>query len=76
MEPHDKELIDRLVPEDDELKQLVDEHRDFERQLDEFTKRPYLTTEEEMERKRLQKMKLAGKDKIATKLTEYRKKKT
>lgn len=73
MERRDEELIARLVDQNDELKALVEDHREYERKLEEFNKRPYLTTEETMERKRLQKEKLAGKDRIAAILAEHRK---
>ena len=72
MEKRDEELIDRLVEKDEELKQLMEEHRRFERRLEDFNKRPYLTTEESLEKKRLQKLKLAGRDRIETILAKYR----
>jgi uncharacterized protein len=73
MEKKDELLIVELVGENEELRRLWQEHQEFERKLDEFNKRPYLTTEESMERKTLQKMKLAGKDRIEAILGEYRK---
>ena len=74
MERNDLELISKWVDHDPELKRRLEEHEDFERRLDEFNRRPYLTTEETMERKRLQKMKLAGRDKIEQILAKYREK--
>jgi uncharacterized protein YdcH (DUF465 family) len=74
MEKPDLDLIDRWVEQDPELKRYVDEHREFERRLEEFNRRPYLTTEENLERKRLQKLKLAGRDKIEQILAKYRQK--
>ena len=73
MELRDEELIASLIGQNEELRGLVEAHEDYERQLDEFTKRPYLTSEESMERKRLQKEKLIGKDRIVAILNEYRK---
>lgn len=64
MEPQEKALIDKLVPENPELKTLVDEHQSFEAKLDDMNSRPYLSPEDDLERKRLQKAKLAVKDKI------------
>ena len=72
MEAADEALIAKLVDQDPVLKQLVDEHLDYERRLDEMNRRPYLTTEEDIERKRLQKAKLAGKDKIERILAPHR----
>ncbi len=76
MEKPDLELIDRWVAQDPELKRYVEEHREFERRLEEFNRRPYLTSQEDLERKRLQKMKLAGRDKIEQILAKYRQKET
>ena len=72
MEKQDLELIDRWAGRDPELKRYVEEHREFERQLEEFNRRPYLTAQENLERKRLQKLKLAGRDKIEEILAKYR----
>ena len=72
METRDEELIAGLIETDEELRTLVESHREFERQLEEFNRRPYLTTEESMERKRIQKQKLAGKDRIEAILAQHR----
>ena len=74
MERQDQELIDQLVDRDPELKKHVDEHREFEKLLEEFNRRPYLTAAETVEKKRLQKLKLAGRDRIEQILTHYRQK--
>jgi uncharacterized protein YdcH (DUF465 family) len=74
MEKHDQQLIDQLVGRDPELKKHVEEHREFEKRLEEFNRRPYLTAAETMERKRLQKLKLAGRDRIEQILAHYRQK--
>ncbi len=73
MEKHDLELINRYIERDPELKRYMDEHLEYERLLEEFNRRPYLTAEESLERKRLQKLKLAGRDKIEQILAKYRK---
>ncbi len=74
MEKNDLDLIEQLADQDPELKKFWDEHKEFERVLDEFNRRPYLTTAETVERKRLQKLKLAGRDKIEQILARYRQK--
>jgi uncharacterized protein YdcH (DUF465 family) len=74
MEKQDLDLIDQLMDRDPELKRYVEEHRDYEKQLDEFNRRPYLTTAETIERKRLQKLKLAGRDRIEQILAQHRQK--
>ena len=72
MEKWDEEHIARLLPHDEELRKFVATHRNYERQLEEFNRRPYLTTEEAMEKKRIQKLKLAGRDRIEAILAKYR----
>jgi uncharacterized protein YdcH (DUF465 family) len=72
MERQDLEIIAAWRERDPELKRYLDEHQEFERRLEEFNRRPYLTTDESMERKRLQKLKLAGRDKIERILAKYR----
>jgi hypothetical protein len=72
MDAQDEALISKLVDHNPELKTLVDNHRDFERQLDEMYRRPRLTTEEDLELRRLKKAKLAGKEKIERILAQHR----
>lgn len=57
-----------LVEKDPEFQALVQEHRRLDEQLKEFERKLYLTPGEEIERKRLQKLKLAKKDRIAQRL--------
>ena len=64
MEPHEKDLLRRLASTNPELSALVDQHQAFERRLEEMNTRPYLSPEEDLERKKIQKSKLAVKDKI------------
>ena len=73
MEKYDEELVSQLIEKDPELKKLVDEHRTLEGQLEAFEQKPYLTTEEETEVKRLKKLKLRAKDRIEAILAGYRK---
>ena len=72
MEKKDEELIQTLLEREPELKRYYDEHVDLERQLGTFQSKHYLTPDEELEKKRLQKLKLAGKDKIMEILARYR----
>jgi len=74
MEKQDLELIEMLMDRDPELKVYVEKHREYERQLETFNRRPYLTTAEAIERKRLQKLKLAGRDRIELILAQHRQK--
>ena len=72
MEKKDEELIKTLLEREPELRRYYEEHSDLERQLDGYQQKHYLTPEEELEKKRLQKLKLAGKDKMMEILSRYR----
>ena len=72
MEEKDKLLIEKHIDNDEELKNYVEEHILFEQQLDELNKKPYLTQEEEVRRKKIKKLKLAGRDRIEMILKKYR----
>jgi uncharacterized protein YdcH (DUF465 family) len=72
MEEKDEALIRTLLEREPELRRYYEEHVDLERRLGAFQQKHYLTPEEEVERKRLQKLKLAGKDKIMEILSRYR----
>ena len=72
MEKHDQELIVSLIDRDAELKEKWEEHIVLENQLAELQHRLHLSTDEEVEKKRLQKLKLAGKDRIMEILSKYR----
>ena len=72
MEEKDKALMALWTDKDEELKRAVKEHQSLERKLEEFKQRHYLTTEETIEKKRIQKLKLAEKDKIMAILAKYR----
>jgi uncharacterized protein len=64
MEPREVELIEQHANHDQELKALYQEHLELKHQLESFRTKAYLTTAEEMEKKRIQKLKLASKDRM------------
>ncbi len=72
MEKKDEELIIAVMDRDEELKRCYEEHVDLERQLEEFDRRLYLTPEQEVERKQIQKRKLHGKDRMMEILQKHR----
>ena len=72
MEKADAELVARWIEKDPELKRRVEDHEEYEQQLEEFNRRAYLTAEETVERRRIQKLKLAGRDRIEQLLALYR----
>ena len=62
MERRDEEIIQQLMSHDDEMRALYAEHQELKHQLEAFRDKIHLTTEEEIEKKRIQKLKLASKD--------------
>lgn len=72
MEKKDEDLIHTLIEREPELRRYYEEHVDLERQLSAYHQKLYLTPEEEVEKKRLQKLKLVGKDKIMEILARFR----
>ena len=64
MEAHEKDLLAKLASKNPELAEMVTKHQSLERQLEEMNHRHYLSPEEDLERKKIQKAKLAVKDKI------------
>jgi hypothetical protein len=72
MEKHDEELIRTLIDRDPELRRCYEEHLGLEKQLASLQHKHFLTPEEDLERKRIQKVKLAGKDRIMEILGRYR----
>jgi uncharacterized protein YdcH (DUF465 family) len=72
MEQKDQALIQKLCEENPRFRLLYEEHVLFEKQLRALDDRVYLTPEEEMDRRRMQKLKLAGKDEMETILRDYR----
>lgn len=72
MERQDLELIQSASRKDKQLAELYKEHIDYERQLAKLDNKLFLTPEEDLKRKELQKKKLLGKDKIEDILRRYR----
>ena len=72
MAENDMDLIQRLSEENPRFRKLHEEHLLFEKQLQELDERTYLTPEEDFERKKIQKLKLAGKDEMEVILRDYR----
>ena len=69
----EQEIIELLKKENEEFKKLEEEHRNLKSTLAEIDRKVYLTTEEEVERKKVQKLKLIKKDRMAELIREYRK---
>jgi uncharacterized protein len=72
METEENALIEHLKQANPEFRQLMEEHLQYERQLEEFNNLRYLTSQQELEKKQVQKMKLRGKDRMAEILKEHK----
>jgi uncharacterized protein len=66
------ELVMRLARENEEFSRMVREHQELDRKVAELEARPYLSPDEEVELKRIKKLKLAGKDRMEAILATYR----
>jgi uncharacterized protein YdcH (DUF465 family) len=69
---NEEEIAKILDSENEEFRRLREEHRALDEQLAKLDDRVYLTAEEELERKKIQKLKLAKKDRMAELIREYR----
>ena len=72
MEAKEEALIQSLIDTDPELRRHYEEHVELKRQLEDLRQKSFLTEEEEIEQKRIQKQKLAGKDRIMEILARHR----
>ena len=70
---NDEEIKELLRKENEEFKKLDEEHKGLKALLAEMDRKVYLSTDEEIERKKLQKLKLSKKDRMAELIREYRK---
>ncbi|APG26043.1 YdcH family protein [Syntrophotalea acetylenica] len=65
MEEQDLGLVQRLCDASPRYRRLYEEHVLLERELEMLDQREILSTDEELQRKKVQKLKLAGKDEMA-----------
>ena len=66
------EIKNELSVSNEEYKTLLQEHHDHERRLAELASKSYLSTEEDLEEKRLKKEKLHLKDRMEEIVREHR----
>ena len=64
MENAERQLIEKALVENFELRRLYNRHVDLDRRLKAIGRRPYLTISEEVEEKRLKHQKLQGVEKM------------
>jgi hypothetical protein len=70
----DHEIAEILRKESEEFRRLEEEHRRLDETLARIDKKRFLTTDEEIERKKIQKQKLRNKDLMAEMIRKYRQK--
>jgi uncharacterized protein YdcH (DUF465 family) len=64
-------LIEQVKRDNAEFCRLLEEHEQYEQQLAAYNDLRFMTSAQEVERKRLQKLKLQGKDQILAILHQY-----
>lgn len=62
----DQSLLQNLIENNPRFRTLYENHIFFEKQLQEYEKRPYLSADEEIEKNKVKKLKLIGKDEMET----------
>ena len=72
MEEREEQMIASVLDQDPELRKYYEEHLEYEKRLVDLHDKGYLSPEDEIEKKRIQKLKLVGKDKIMEILDKYK----
>ena len=67
----DTAVIEQVKRDNAEFRGLLEAHQQYEAQLAAYNDLRFMTSEQEVERKRLQKLKLQGKDRMLTILRQY-----
>lgn len=65
-------IVTALLAENEAFRREKETHQRYEKLLVELARRPHLTPDEEMERKKIQKLKLAAKDRMERMIAAYR----
>ena len=68
----DEELMQQLWEENEEFRQLKEEHTWFHRKVEDLDKKSFLTPDERLKREELKKRKLVLKDKMEGMMAAYR----
>ena len=72
MELADRNLVDRFIPKNTELRQLMTNHSEFEQAIEVLTERTWLSDSDRQQLRILKKRKLRGRDRIEEILRGYR----
>ncbi|UCC66453.1 MAG: DUF465 domain-containing protein [Deltaproteobacteria bacterium] len=68
----EEDLIQKLWEEDEEFRQIKEEHTWFHRKVEELDRKPFLTPADRLKREELKKRKLILKDRMEEMLAAYR----
>lgn len=69
----EEEIVEVLKKDNAEFRKLTEEHKNLEELLAKIDSKRFLTPEEELERKKIQKQKLLKKDRMAALIRDYKK---
>ncbi len=69
----EEEIVEVLKKDNADFRKLTEEHKNLEELLAKIDSKRFLTPEEEVERKRIQKQKLLKKDRMAALIRDYKK---
>jgi uncharacterized protein len=67
----DPTLLEKVQDENDEFKKLYEEHLELKHRVEKLNKLSFLSPEQELEKKTVQKQKLKGKDRMAKIIEQY-----
>ena len=67
----DPTLLEKVQGENEEFKKLYQEHLELKFRVEELNKMNFLSPEQELEKKTVQKQKLKGKDRMSQILEQY-----
>lgn len=68
----ENEIIRILRKENEDYRKIEEEHKKLDQHLDEMIRKKYLTADEEIEKKKMQKQKLQYKDRMARMIRSYK----
>ena len=66
-----QEILERAINENPEFKKLFDEHTELKNKVDGLNKLKFLNPEQEIEKKKIQKLKLKNKDLMEKIISAY-----
>ncbi len=67
----DPTLLEKVQGENEEFKKLYEEHLDLKHRVEKLNKLSFLSPEQELEKKTVQKQKLKGKDRMTQIIEQY-----